>query len=533
MALSDLILTLGALVALAACRPPEMSLPLPTQPPSPTTLRVVMQVTSSPPAPSPDDASGQTDVPASAAGDQAASGTATPAPTPRPAPACPAETGPNLRYDLNAVADLRLNTVRATEVMRFRNETGASLDELALQVDANRQAGVFSLINLSLEDGGPVPAYTLTGPRLTVALPEPLGVNCSVGLRMDFVLAPMPIPATGFRGRSDHLGFSQRQLNLGRWFPTLTAHRPGEGWILHDAFGVGEHYVLPVADFNIEITVEGAETPEVAGPGAMTQVDGDTWRFRQANARDMAFSISERFQVASAQTESGVAVEVYYFDESVEGDGEPAGLHALDTGVGAMERYRALYGPMPYSRVVVVASDFPDGMEFSGLVFVSTNYFRAYNGSAAGWLTLITAHELSHQWWYALVGNDQALDPWLDEALATYSEILYIEAAHPELINWWWGFRVTSYNPQGELGAPIYQYQSLREYINVNYLRGVLMLQDLRTALGDEAFRAWLQAYARANAGRIASPKDLWDALPAGVDMEEVARIQAWYGLAP
>jgi hypothetical protein len=33
-----------------------------------------------------------------------------------------------------------------------------------------------------------------------------------------------------------------------------------------------------------------------------------------------------------------------------------------------------------------------------------------------------TTHELGHQWFYGLVGNDQARDPWLDEGLASYAE---------------------------------------------------------------------------------------------------------------
>jgi aminopeptidase N len=34
-----------------------------------------------------------------------------------------------------------------------------------------------------------------------------------------------------------------------------------------------------------------------------------------------------------------------------------------------------------------------------------------------------TSHEVAHQWFYALVGNDQARDPVLDEGLASYAEL--------------------------------------------------------------------------------------------------------------
>ena len=36
-----------------------------------------------------------------------------------------------------------------------------------------------------------------------------------------------------------------------------------------------------------------------------------------------------------------------------------------------------------------------------------------------------TAHEVAHQWWYSLVGNDQIDEPWLDEALTQFTTALY------------------------------------------------------------------------------------------------------------
>jgi hypothetical protein len=492
--------TLVLVLILAACRaeaaPPTLPAPLPT----PTMLRVAVPATQMPAQPD----------------------------EPTPAP-CPAETGPALRYDLNAIIDMKMYTVRATEVVHFRNETGGALDEIVLEVDPNRQPGVFSLVSLSLADDGEELAYELTGPRLTVTLPEALGGNCTTSIQMDFVLAPLPIPTVGFQGSASHLGFDQRQFNLGHWFPTVAAYQGDEGWLLHEAYGTGEHYALPAADFNVELTVESTGSPMVVGPGTVEEVDDDTWRFSQAGSRDMAFSISEMFDRVSARTESGVRVEVYYFTDAEEN--REAALHSLDVAVAAMARYEMLFGPSPFDRVAVVTSDFPDGMEFSGLVFVGEEYFRYYNGSPAGWLTLITAHELAHQWWYALVGNDQAIAPWLDEALATYCEHLFLEATYPDLASWWWDFRVNAYEPQGDIGRPIYEYSSRREYINVNYLRGVMMLRDLRSAIGDESFIGWLRAYASAYGGELAQPEDFWSIMPAGIDAEAVDRVRESYGL--
>jgi aminopeptidase N len=49
----------------------------------------------------------------------------------------------------------------------------------------------------------------------------------------------------------------------------------------------------------------------------------------------------------------------------------------------------------------------------------------------------MTPHELSHQWFYGFIGSNHALEPWLDEALATYAELLYYERYHPESVDWW------------------------------------------------------------------------------------------------
>ena len=38
----------------------------------------------------------------------------------------------------------------------------------------------------------------------------------------------------------------------------------------------------------------------------------------------------------------------------------------------------------------------------------------------------VVAHELAHQWWYGVVGNNQVKEPWLDEGLTTFSELLYM-----------------------------------------------------------------------------------------------------------
>jgi aminopeptidase N len=94
-----------------------------------------------------------------------------------------------------------------------------------------------------------------------------------------------------------------------------------------------------------------------------------------------------------------------------------------------------------------------------------------------------------------MVANDQALEPWLDEALCTYSERLFYENIYPNLVDWWWTTRVKNYSPQGWVNKTIYDFTAFRPYVNAVYLRGATFLEKLRTTIGDDTFFSFLQDY--------------------------------------
>jgi hypothetical protein len=80
------------------------------------------------------------------------------------------------------------------------------------------------------------------------------------------------------------------------------------------------------------------------------------------------------------------------------------------------------YGPYPWSELDVVAVSLgPDagGMEWPGAVWID-----GLQDGAGGEARLTLDHELAHQWWHALVGNDSIRAPVVDEPLAQYSMCL-------------------------------------------------------------------------------------------------------------
>jgi hypothetical protein len=83
-----------------------------------------------------------------------------------------------------------------------------------------------------------------------------------------------------------------------------------------------------------------------------------------------------------------------------------------------------------------------------------------------------------------------------------------MERIYPDLVNWWWQFRVNYFGPAGYVNLPVNAYGSFRQYVNAVYLNGANMLDELRYRAGDEGFRRFLKEYARRFDGRRATGAD-------------------------
>ncbi|MCU0476582.1 MAG: hypothetical protein MUC99_10825, partial [Anaerolineae bacterium] len=441
--------------------------------------------------------------------------------TPEPTATDPAPAAQSTDLDLCALPDdapMTLHRVEAditpaeslavvTQTTRYLNRGAMPLADLVFNVEPNYWLDSFVLEEVRGEGIGEA---TLTGRRLTVPLTEPLPTGCAVELTLRFRIVVPPV-ADGVEAFKGYFGRSERQINLGHWLPTVAVRANG-GWITREAFFAGEQNVLDIADWQVEVRVQD-ETWLMAAPGEVTEFGNGRYRGSLPRARDYSISLSPNFVVAKDVTMDGVAVEVYTMGDTVvqTASGTQDGAqHALIVTLRSLELFAQLYGAYPYDRMVIVQGDFPDGMEFSGFAFVSTTWFKQYTGQPDGFLMLITVHEVAHQWWYTQVGSDAALTPWLDEALSTYSEYAFIEQFYPTLSEWWWQFRVTQYAPEGFVDSTVYEFTTLRAYINAVYLNGVRMLHQIRQDLGSEAFFRILNGYAQANIGRVVSPTAFW-----------------------
>lgn len=441
---------------------------------------------------------------------------AAPAPTESSPPRCDEldVDRPARQVDADVIIDYEAKSARVVQAIEFHNREARPLGEIVLDVQANQWEAAFRLMDLTVNDE--TAEFELDLNRLQVNLEAPLEAGCWLALELKFDLQPAEI-RDGLRSYRGFFGYSRRQLNLGHFLPAVAARLAG-GWRIHEPIGIGEQVVYDVADWRVNVSVnKAADTLVLAAPGTVTPNGAASWDVALLNSRDFAISLSEEWRAAKLRIADDVSVEVYAFADAqiytngVRLDGAD---HVLKEAEKALALYNRLFTPYQRERFVIVQGDFPDGMEFTGLVFVGGAWFTTFDGGPRNYLTLISVHEIAHQWWYGQVGNDSALNPWLDEALATYSEYLFIEANYPSFKNWWWTFRVAGFFPQGKVDSEVYEFSTARAYINAVYLRGVQMLHNLRVDIGDEAFFALLRAYLAAGDGRIADPTLFWRQLP-------------------
>jgi hypothetical protein len=497
-----LVLLLGLLFPiLAACQLPKNTPPAQQRTEQPDSAHPITTVTKTSPTTPPDHLLLSTDLSPTPLN---SSLTATSVPTSQ-TPDAPA-TLLLTQYDLTAELNYDQHRLAVTEQISYANHAGEALNDLVLMVDSLYFPGTFKLNSLTWADGKPVENVTTETGLLRLQLPQPLAPGASLGLSLSYELnLPSPVPSD--ITRPIPFGYTAKQTNLVDWYPFIPPYVSGKGWLAHPAGYFGEHLVYEMSDFNVNVRLVGGRQDLTVVASAPATMDGDWRRYQVKARRNFVWTVSHMYQVASEKV-GDVMVESYFFPIH-----PTAGQAALKTTAQALALYSDLFAPYPHTTLTVVEADFLDGMEYDGLYFLSNGFYNLYSGQPGDYLVAIAAHETAHQWWYAMVGNDQAMEPWLDEAMCTYTERIFYERVYPEALDWWWTYRVNYYQPRGWVDGSIYNPDGWRAYRDAVYLNGAMFLEDLRKLIGDTAFFAFLKDYATQYSGRIATGDDFFSLL--------------------
>jgi hypothetical protein len=282
------------------------------------------------------------------------------------------------------------------------------------------------------------------------------------------------------------------------WFASaqpLLAWQVGYGWHTEPMIRfTAESATSEAAQTDLTVVAPSADTVIASGDPRGVDAGNNTrrWHSTTAAARDVSVALGP-FHVQDS-TVNGVSLRV----------GTPPNT---PTGPVTAQIQRAmtslsrLFGPFPFPNLSIAQLPIPGG----GIEYPSSILLF---GSS----TLVDVHETAHQWFYAMVGDSQALHAWLDEAFATYAEQLVNHDPPPPS----WA------NQSGNVDRPTADYGDWPHYSAITYGKGSAALQAARAAAGPAKFDAALRCYINANAWRIAVPDDLARALadlPAAINV--------------
>jgi aminopeptidase N len=216
-----------------------------------------------------------------------------------------------------------------------------------------------------------------------------------------------------------------------------------------------------------------------------------------------------------------------------------AAAFAVDVAAQAIRIFGRRFGPYPYDTFTVLAGPLASlGIEFPGLTVIGERIF-SLGGSVDGApmravLESTVAHEVAHQWFYNLVGSDQAAEPWLDEALAQYATRLYYldrygEGAADSYADSWWSRWNRVERAPMPIGLPATSYTA-KEYGAIVYGRGPLFIETLASSMGVPAFDRALKRYVERFSWRIARGADFLSVAEEECGCDLNALFTAWVG---
>ena len=375
-------------------------------------------------------------------------------------------------YALN-ITELNVDTgfLRVSQTITMREFRTPLPEQLYLQVPP-AEYGFFTMDAISL-NGEPLAPGTLND-GFTLVLDMPGGLQAPAEIGIEYHLN-VGVDPTGW-------GYSMLDadvLRLGYWYPAISDD--------HGSSNLLDPSYTRVADFDVSVVTEPGMPVAHTGrrledepleSGLVRQ------RFTGIGARDFALVYSRNYQVSTATSVTGVAIE-YYWRPSAD-TGEQRRQNILNWTADAVDQLAGLIGPYPYGtlRIVDAGPNMPAGVEFTMLIYINPAYAQ---------LDRLIYHEVAHEWFYAIIGTRTLIDGWVDEGGAEF-----FERGLPT------GFSEVPPVPEGGFQYPLdahyleFQGDSRNAPFFAIYDQGARLYYDVLEQMGWESFRAAMRdMYAR------------------------------------
>ena len=400
--------------------------------------------------------------------------------------------------DLEIPDDFAL--LRGHEEVEYTNREDTALNEVYFRLFPNVAGGVVTVSAVEVNGQDVQPVYEFEDSAVRVPLPQALQPGEQVIIDLDFEIKV----AFDMGGNYGLFGYFDDVLVLDTFYPVIPVY-DDEGWNVEVPPPNGDWPYFDVSFYLVNVTAPANLTVVSAGVEVSREQVGDeqVLTIAAGPTRDFYLAASNKYEVVSAMV-GETMVNSYAFAERM----DRAEL-ALQVAADALESFGARFGVYPYTEFDVLSTPMLAlGVEYPGIVGIS---LRAYDPEAVisgapseFMLEVALAHEVGHQWFYNVVGNDQMDEPWLDEALTQYVTGLYFADVHGESNaeqyrrNMWYGYWGMANQAEIPIGLTADAYTG-NEYGPIVYGRGPIFVTTLAEEMGLEIFDEFLRDYYTSN----------------------------------
>ncbi|HEX6372739.1 MAG TPA: M1 family metallopeptidase [Longimicrobium sp.] len=372
--------------------------------------------------------------------------------------------------------------------------------------------------------------YLTTGTISRVLLPSPIAAGDSAVFEVDWNFRVPPGQTAPRTGYEDALG--GRVFQVAQWYPQIAVYDDVVGLDATPYRGQGEFY-LDYGDFDVALTLPAGWTvgatgdlvngdqilrPEVrqrlqaaassdetvtvlprsewGQTGATTNGENGsvTWRYTARDVRDFAWATSNHYQwdARRAQIPAAGGGTRTVMVHSLFRPGAPSWDESAMFGEHGTEFHSRSVVPYAYPQITI--SEGPIyGMEYPMIVFIGRPNTRLE-------LYQVITHEIGHEWFPMMVGQDEAAYAWMDEGFTTYIESQAVGDLFRDF-DPWEEPRTTYLDIAGDKGeVPLMRHIDLvfGEPWGVSaYYKPGTLLRSLQRILGDSVMAEGMRTYAR------------------------------------
>lgn len=408
------------------------------------------------------------------------------------------------KYILNAYYNLEDRSLFCSQKLIYKNTEDTSLEEIYFHIYPNAFleestapmiGGVFqnypngfnpgSIDIISVWIEGKTASWEVLGmdkTLLMVKLKKPLEINQNIEVKIDFN-ERLPESKTDF-------GYFQGVACFENWYPIVSVYDQ-DGWNKNLSRKIGEVNFSETSDYIVEINLPQDQIVASTGRCIKEKKHGNGRKkvtLKADNVRDFTWICSNRFTTFEKKA-GKVLIKAYLLDDNTK-----IGMETLDMGQRAIEFFSNTFGEYPYDTFSIVETYLYGGaMEYPMLTSIGQEFFKSADKKV---LESGIAHEIAHQWWYVVVGNNEYKNPWLDESLATYSEAMYFEKYYgKQELNVRIDPKIALMRFNNSIGDSMEKFDNPLEYSLVVYLKGAHMLNQFRQIVGDKKFIETLSKY--------------------------------------